>query len=148
MQPFFLFMPTFFPMFDQKSIIHWQDPRKFFVQPKFWKNFETALFKYIHSRVCRKLLTSPAKSSPLDLFPSCQWKDTTWFPRRTFHLYYYDLSLRNHSRIFELVRHETTYVSTLRSLIEGYTCLLVFRKFSSLPAVIWASPFINFQENF
>ena len=80
-------------LFDQKSIIHWQDPRKFFVQPKFWRNFETALFKYIHSRVCRKLLTSPAKSSPLDLFPSCQWKDTTWFPRRTFHLYHYDLSL-------------------------------------------------------
>ena len=36
----------------------------------------------------------------------------------------------------------------LRSQIEGYTCLLIFRKFSTLPAVIWASPFINFQENF
>ena len=38
--------------------------------------------------------------------------------------------------------------STLRSQIEGYTRLLIFRKFSTLPAVIWASPFINFQENF
>ena len=37
---------------------------------------------------------------------------------------------------------------TLRSQIEGYTRLLIFRKFSILPAVIWASPFINFQENF
>ena len=39
-------------------------------------------------------------------------------------------------------------LSTLRSQIEGYTRLLIFRKFSTLPAVIWASPFINFQENF
>ena len=38
--------------------------------------------------------------------------------------------------------------NTLRSQIEGYTRLLIFRKFSTLPAVIWASPFINFQENF
>ena len=37
---------------------------------------------------------------------------------------------------------------TLRSQIEGYTCLLIIRKFSILPAVIWAYPFINFQENF
>ena len=37
---------------------------------------------------------------------------------------------------------------TLRSQIEGYTRLLIFKKFSPLPAVIWASPFINFQENF
>ena len=37
---------------------------------------------------------------------------------------------------------------TLRSQIDGYTRLLIFRKFSTLPAVIWASPFINFQENF
>ena len=37
---------------------------------------------------------------------------------------------------------------TLRSQIEGYTLLLIFRKFSSLPAVIWVSPFIKFQENF
>ena len=34
------------------------------------------------------------------------------------------------------------------SQIEGYTRLLIFRKFSILPAVIWASPFINIQENF
>ena len=40
------------------------------------------------------------------------------------------------------------FPSTLRSQIEGYTRLLIFRKFSTLPAVIWASPFINFQENF
>ena len=32
--------------------------------------------------------------------------------------------------------------------IEGYTRLLIFRKFSILPIVIWASPFINIQENF
>ena len=32
--------------------------------------------------------------------------------------------------------------------VEGYPRLLIFRKFSTLPAVIWASPFINFQENF
>jgi hypothetical protein len=38
--------------------------------------------------------------------------------------------------------------TTLRSQIEGYTRLLIIRKFSTLPAVIWASPFINFQENF
>ena len=37
---------------------------------------------------------------------------------------------------------------TLKSQIEGYTRLLIFRKFSILPAVIWASPFINIQENF
>ena len=34
------------------------------------------------------------------------------------------------------------------SQIEGYTRLLIFSNFSILPAVIWASPFINFQENF
>ena len=39
-------------------------------------------------------------------------------------------------------------IFTLRSQIEGYTRLLIFRKFSILPAVIWASPFINIQENF
>ena len=33
---------------------------------------------------------------------------------------------------------------TLRSQIEGYTRLLIFMKFSTLSAVIWASPFINF----
>ena len=32
--------------------------------------------------------------------------------------------------------------------VEGYTRLLIFRKFSILPTVIWASPFINIQENF
>jgi hypothetical protein len=40
---------------------------------------------------------------------------------------------------------------TLRSLIEGtegYTRLLIFRKFSILPAVIWVYLFINLQENF
>ena len=37
---------------------------------------------------------------------------------------------------------------TVRSQIEGYIRLLIFRKFSILPAVIWASPFINIQENF
>ena len=40
------------------------------------------------------------------------------------------------------------FVFTLRSQIEGYTRLLIFRKFSILPAVIWASPFIDIQENF
>ena len=40
------------------------------------------------------------------------------------------------------------FVFTLRSQIEGYTRLLIFRKYSILPAVIWAYPFINFQENF
>ena len=40
-------------------------------------------------------------------------------------------------------------VATLSSLkIEGYTRFLIFRKFSTLSAVIWASPFINIQENF
>ena len=37
---------------------------------------------------------------------------------------------------------------TLRSQIEGCTRLSIFRKFSTLPAVIWASSFINFQEDF
>ena len=32
--------------------------------------------------------------------------------------------------------------------MEGYTRLLIFRKFSILRAVIWASPFIYIQENF
>ena len=41
-----------------------------------------------------------------------------------------------------------TDLCTFRSQIEGYTCLLILRKFSTLPAVIWASPFINIQENF
>ena len=36
---------------------------------------------------------------------------------------------------------------TLWSQIEEYTRLLILRKFSILPAVIWAPPFINFQEN-
>ena len=36
---------------------------------------------------------------------------------------------------------------TLWSQIEEYTRLLILRKFSTLPAVIWASPFINIQEN-
>ena len=35
---------------------------------------------------------------------------------------------------------------TLRSLIEGYTRLLFFRKFSILPAVIWVYPFINIWD--
>ena len=39
-------------------------------------------------------------------------------------------------------------LATFRSQVEGYTRLFLFRKFSTLPAVIWASPFINFQENF
>ena len=39
-------------------------------------------------------------------------------------------------------------MSTLRSQIEGYTRLFIFKKISPLPAVILASPFINFQENF
>ena len=39
-------------------------------------------------------------------------------------------------------------LDTLKSQIEGYTHLLIFRKFSILPTVIWAYPFINFQENF
>ena len=40
------------------------------------------------------------------------------------------------------------YTNTHRSQIEGYTRLLIFRKLSILPAVIWASPFINIQEKF
>ena len=43
---------------------------------------------------------------------------------------------------FQLVR------GTLRSQIEGYTRLLIFKKFSIPPAVIWAYLFINFQENY
>ena len=38
--------------------------------------------------------------------------------------------------------------ATLRSQIEGYTCLLIFRKISILPAIIWVSPFIYIQEKF
>ena len=45
-------------------------------------------------------------------------------------------------------RYARAKVTTLRSQIEGYTRLLIFRKISILPAVIWASLFINFQENF
>ena len=37
---------------------------------------------------------------------------------------------------------------TLRSQIEEYTRILIFRNFSSLSAVIWVYPFIKFQENF
>ena len=37
-------------------------------------------------------------------------------------------------------------IHTLTSLIDGYTHLLIFRKFSTLPAVIWAFPFINFKK--
>ena len=37
---------------------------------------------------------------------------------------------------------------TLRSQIEGYTCLLIFRNISILPAVIWAYPFINLLRKF
>ena len=40
------------------------------------------------------------------------------------------------------------HFSTLKSQIEGYTRLFIFRKFSILPAVTWAYPLINFQENF
>ena len=50
------------------------------------------------------------------------------------------------STIIPLKEIEDSY--TLRSQIEGYPRLLIFRKFSTLPAVISASPFINFQENF
>ena len=56
------------------------------------------------------------------------------------------------SRILHEVKNLVVYNSiiqfTLRSQIEGYTRLLIFRKFSTPPAVIWASPFINIQENF
>ena len=38
--------------------------------------------------------------------------------------------------------------TTLRSQIEGYTRLLIFRKFYILPAVIWVSLFLNIQINF
>ena len=36
---------------------------------------------------------------------------------------------------------------TLRYQIDGYSRLLIFKKFSILPTVIWASLFINTQEN-
>ena len=39
-------------------------------------------------------------------------------------------------------------LATFRSQVEGYTRLFLFRKFSTLPAVIWASPFIKFQDSF
>ena len=53
------------------------------------------------------------------------------------------------SRILRFQRNGLNISSlhTLRSQIEGYTRILIFRKFSSLPAVIWASPFIYIQEN-
>ena len=45
--------------------------------------------------------------------------------------------------------NQIKYLTLLdRSQIEGYTCLLIFRKFSILPAVILAFSFINFKENF
>ena len=46
-----------------------------------------------------------------------------------------------------LVKWDSPSVTVLlrRSQIEG---LSIFRKFSILPAVIWAYPFINFHENF
>ena len=42
------------------------------------------------------------------------------------------------------------YICTLRSQTEGYTGLLIFRKFSIQPALFFEPtyPFINFQENF
>ena len=43
---------------------------------------------------------------------------------------------------------QNPYFSSLRSQIEGYNHLLIFRNFSILPSVIWASPFTKIQENF
>ena len=51
------------------------------------------------------------------------------------------------SRICKLLKKKISW-HTFRSQIERYTLLLIFRKFFILPAVIWASPFISFQENF
>ena len=42
----------------------------------------------------------------------------------------------------------TENLNTLRSQIEGYTHLLIFKKFSTLPAGILAHPNIDFQEKF
>ena len=62
---------------------------------------------------------------------------------------HFNLQLNQSStnRCNAMVGNSRYEVRTLRSQIEGYTRLLIFRKFSTLPAVIWASPFIIFQEN-
>ena len=49
---------------------------------------------------------------------------------------------------FNFIDISFSYSVTLTSQIDGYTRLLIFRKFSTLPDVIWASQFINFQDNF
>ena len=51
-------------------------------------------------------------------------------------------------RFFYRVSLPIYIVHTLRSQIEGYTSLLIFRKCSTLPAVIRASPLIKFEEKF
>ena len=57
-----------------------------------------------------------------------------------FHSFSFDLVLEKNS--YYIIK----YLGTLRSQLEEYTRLL--RKFFILRAVIWASPFINIQENF
>ena len=49
--------------------------------------------------------------------------------------------------ILPIIRTMSPYI-LFRYQIKGDTRLLIFRKFSILANVIWAYPFINFQENF
>ena len=61
------------------------------------------------------------------------------------------MKLKSTLKLFHLNpnrKHLQYNLNILRSQIEGYTRLLIFGKFSTLPAIIWASLFINFQDNF
>ena len=49
---------------------------------------------------------------------------------------------------FILISHYKFSICTLRSQMEGSLLISIIFIHFSLPAVIWAYPFINFQENF
>ena len=63
------------------------------------------------------------------------------------HVYYWKF-LKADIQAISNTSTRVQWVHTLRPQVEGYICLLIFRKFSIIPAVIWVYPFTNFQENF
>ena len=80
------------------------------------------------------------------------WNMIHWYlhnqPRRPLNYVIQLWKLNSSLRLCRLIIFRKSHLITLRSQIEGYTRLLIFKNFSTLPRVIWASPFINFQENF
>ena len=89
----------------------------------------------------------------------CRWeptkKDRTWEHQnkinKKFHKIWYKIVWY---AAFSLFTGSTNkfifffqFLTTLRSQIKGYSRLLIFRKFLTLPLDIWASLFINFQES-